>query len=675
MQQILNDRVSQVESTNSPESSNVEPLNVVEDVPPRPIEDKSYVEEFDNVRETLYSCLVEVSKNLTKNTTRISELVTESYADVVNPTSEEHLFLKDILHYFQETIEEMRNILKEDVASMSENFQATISSSSQNLLNNAQRLFTFIQSSLIDQTIVMEQTELLDKLKHSTTALLFSIKELVAELDNLKVGIEAHQVSHTNKNKDTQLHKQYDSTQYDLSSIPEDKIKLLQSTIRTWTLGRKFRAIVLHYKTSQEDDVVRHRGKALIEIRDTEKSYVESLEECSKNFYLPLKKTSENSSWLTLSDVEALFNNYSMIIEFSKKLLFDFEERVKRWPINQLFGDILIDHSKDMIVYADYVNGFDCALQVYNRLKLIPDFQALERKCIESCKRRMDLQSYLIMPVQRVPRYQLLIKELLKLTSKDHIDYNNLNEALDTITKLNVEINRRKREYDNKIKIMQLSSSITSDKPIELLKEGRNFISEALPTVTTQTSKYQGRVCLFNDILLILRQEKKPQMTFFYEGTIQLDELGMVEIKKNKKSCTIWDKSGKKSFECTLSFSNEKELLKWQKEITSAVETFSLRAMLDSNMKETPTNRHLVILSAMYGDLSKPKNSIDVTQALQSIVNSSGNLKLPETSKSNLPGFTDPAKGKKKSLMVVYQYNGIVKTKTVVDEAGLSLPE
>jgi hypothetical protein len=38
----------------------------------------------------------------------------------------------------------------------------------------------------------------------------------------------------------------------------------------------------------------------------------------------------------------------------------------------------------------------------------------------------MDLQSILIKPIQRLPKYVLLLKDLLKHTEKSHIDYGNI---------------------------------------------------------------------------------------------------------------------------------------------------------------------------------------------------------------------------------------------------------
>ncbi len=42
----------------------------------------------------------------------------------------------------------------------------------------------------------------------------------------------------------------------------------------------------------------------------------------------------------------------------------------------------------------------------------------------------LDLEDYLIKPVQRLPKYVLLLKLLLKKTSPDHPDYHNIKTVL-----------------------------------------------------------------------------------------------------------------------------------------------------------------------------------------------------------------------------------------------------
>ena len=55
----------------------------------------------------------------------------------------------------------------------------------------------------------------------------------------------------------------------------------------------------------------------------------------------------------------------------------------------------------------------------------------------------MDLQSYLVKPVQRLPRYVLLFKDLLRHTDKSHPDYQNIEESLKQFLKINEDNNKQ----------------------------------------------------------------------------------------------------------------------------------------------------------------------------------------------------------------------------------------
>ena len=46
-------------------------------------------------------------------------------------------------------------------------------------------------------------------------------------------------------------------------------------------------------------------------------------------------------------------------------------------------------------------------------------------------KKKMGLENLLIMPVQRLPRYNLLLRDLLKQTKDDHPDYEGLTAVCD----------------------------------------------------------------------------------------------------------------------------------------------------------------------------------------------------------------------------------------------------
>jgi hypothetical protein len=56
----------------------------------------------------------------------------------------------------------------------------------------------------------------------------------------------------------------------------------------------------------------------------------------------------------------------------------------------------------------------------------------------------------------------------LKYTPREHVDWKNISDALEKITEVNVWINKKKQEQDNRMKILALEEMIKS--PVPLVK-------------------------------------------------------------------------------------------------------------------------------------------------------------------------------------------------------------
>lgn len=59
-----------------------------------------------------------------------------------------------------------------------------------------------------------------------------------------------------------------------------------------------------------------------------------------------------------------------------------------------------------------------------------------------------NLESLMVTPVQRIPRYMILIRELLNMTPDSHPDKQNLQVALEKIMKITEDINVDIKETD-----------------------------------------------------------------------------------------------------------------------------------------------------------------------------------------------------------------------------------
>src|SRR5690606_24157660 len=103
----------------------------------------------------------------------------------------------------------------------------------------------------------------------------------------------------------------------------------------------------------------------------------------------------------------------------------------------------------------------------------------------------LTLESFLIMPVQRIPRYILLLKELFKYSTADHPDYPLIDRAKEKIQKIMDELNREidQDAASNMQKILSIEDSIEGlTLPEGLYHPKRQFIREGLLVLkVTQT--------------------------------------------------------------------------------------------------------------------------------------------------------------------------------------------
>lgn len=121
---------------------------------------------------------------------------------------------------------------------------------------------------------------------------------------------------------------------------------------------------------------------------------------------------------------------------------------------------------------------------------------------------------------------------------------------------------------------------------------------------------------------------------------------------------------------------NRVKLIEKRKEAQAAVDLMAATYARICNDEEN--KKGLIIIKALYGkildDSSESEEVIDVMIPLQCLVKDS-KLTLHQQSKSQLPGFFDPAVGEDKFLLIVYTYRGQSFEITIGDNEILRLPK
>lgn len=87
------------------------------------------------------------------------------------------------------------------------------------------------------------------------------------------------------------------------------------------------------------------------------------------------------------------------------------------------------------------------------------------------------IRDFWIMPVQRIPRYALLMNELLKNTPETHADYNYIKQALSQFQDIASYINDRKKNYDSQEKVALIQQRM-NPKAFPVMREGRTWVAE-----------------------------------------------------------------------------------------------------------------------------------------------------------------------------------------------------
>jgi hypothetical protein len=153
--------------------------------------------------------------------------------------------------------------------------------------------------------------------------------------------------------------------------------------------------------------------------------------------------------------------------------------------------------------YTQYVNNYENAIKILEELEKKPAFVQFLQKCTNSEDLKgLNLYSYLIMPIQRPPRYELLLSELLRYTDNVHPDHNNIKNAHQLIIEINLEVDEKKRLDENRRRVAEIDRQIVGGKKTEnLTATQRLFVREG----DLQSGNERFHVFLFSDILVVCR--------------------------------------------------------------------------------------------------------------------------------------------------------------------------
>jgi len=113
----------------------------------------------------------------------------------------------------------------------------------------------------------------------------------------------------------------------------------------------------------------------------------------------------------------------------------------------------------------------------------------------------LSLTDFLIMPVQRIPRYVMLLESLLKATPVDHPDRTDLSEAFKKMSLVATYVNEKKRDVDALDRVLDIQEKLVG-KYDKLGEPHRRYITEGNLKIITGKKEKEHYWFLFNDLMV-----------------------------------------------------------------------------------------------------------------------------------------------------------------------------
>ncbi|XP_027722279.1 guanine nucleotide exchange factor DBS-like isoform X2 [Vombatus ursinus] len=291
-----------------------------------------------------------------------------------------------------------------------------------------------------------------------------------------------------------------------------------------------------------EENLAILRRHVMNELIETERAYVEELlcvlEGYAAEMDNPLMMHLISSALQNKKDV--LFGNMEEIYHFHNRIFLRELENYIDYP--ELVGRCFLERMEDFQIYEKYCQNKPRSESLWRQCSDCVFFQECQRKL----DHKLSLDSYLLKPVQRITKYQLLLKEMLKY-SKNCEGAKDLQEALTSILGILKAVNDSMHliaitGYDGNLNelgklLMQGSFSVWTDH-----KKGHAKVKDL-----ARFKPMQRHLFLHEKAVLFCKKreengegyEKAP--SYSYKQSLNMTAVGITEnVKGDIKKFEIW---------------------------------------------------------------------------------------------------------------------------------------
>ncbi|CAK8675505.1 unnamed protein product [Clavelina lepadiformis] len=266
------------------------------------------------------------------------------------------------------------------------------------------------------------------------------------------------------------------------------------------------------------------------ELLSSEIVYVKQLRQIDQVYYKKIQEASLTKKIIPEADVIKIFGHVTAIYQFhSNFLLPQLQERLKTWETNPRVGDVMMQAAPFMKMYALYTQNFDESSNLLKDWLTKSEDFALFISLIQLTQENpnLPLQSYMITPIQRIPRYELLLKDYLKRLPDDAMDRQEAESALALIADAAAHSNEILGFTEGRQKLNNTLENL-SDVNFDITEASRELTKEgSIKRLDNWEDKqYDSQLYLFSDILLDCAPKFKVRRKRSYKVRNKVDLAG-----------------------------------------------------------------------------------------------------------------------------------------------------
>lgn len=265
------------------------------------------------------------------------------------------------------------------------------------------------------------------------------------------------------------------------------------------------------YKVLSHDD---KHSRAVAELLSTEKTFVKELKILVDIFLGPLRRwckalESEYEAAaeegepvetpFTEDELNVIFSNVEQLLAFNTRFLADLEAAHVEQGTAELV-EVFLKAAPFFKMYSSYINNFDKARDTLLNARQHTATNAFIKACeFQHACHGLQLPDFLIQPVQRIPRYRLLLETILKYTAANDPLLPRLEQALQESSSVATKINKDVHTREAQDKMLQLQAEFGNN---EVFGPGRVLLREGSLIKVTRNGPKEHKFVLFNDRLL-----------------------------------------------------------------------------------------------------------------------------------------------------------------------------